>query len=69
MTWLSTAETAKRYGVSTRTIYRYLKAGTFPQPVRLTATKFVWDSKQIDELVEAKKAEAVIATELAASRQ
>ena len=69
MAWLGTVETAKRYGISERTLHRYLKAGKFPQPVRLTASKFIWDSKQIDELIEKKKKEAQVATELAANGQ
>lgn len=44
----STKERKGRYPVSKATIYRWIAAGTFPSPVKLSAGTSVFDSDDLD---------------------
>ena len=51
-----TASLAELLGVSVATIWRMEAAGLLPKSFKLTAQQTVWDAKEIDDWLEAKKA-------------
>jgi prophage regulatory protein len=43
-----------RIGVSKATLYRLIKAGKFPPPIRITERLSGWDSTEVDAWINAK---------------
>lgn len=41
-----------RVGLSTAAIYRHVKAGTFPRPIRLGARAVRWDARKVRAWIE-----------------
>lgn len=41
-------EVSRRTTLSSTTIWRAVKAGTFPQPVRVSKNRVAWESRQVD---------------------
>jgi predicted DNA-binding transcriptional regulator AlpA len=53
------ASTSKKPGLipaSPATIWRWVKAGAFPQPVRLSDRVTAWDSAQVDAFIATRRA-------------
>ncbi|QHC37232.1 AlpA family phage regulatory protein [Komagataeibacter xylinus] len=48
---LTSKEVQTRTGLSRMTIYRYVKAGTFPAPRKLSAGAVRWNSAVIDSWI------------------
>lgn len=51
---LSLRSVMTRIGLSKATIYRLLKQGSFPQPVRMTERSVRWPVEEIDEWVASR---------------
>ena len=45
-----------KVGVSRTTIWRQVKAGTFPSPIRLSARSVGWRENEVDEWLDAQPA-------------
>ncbi len=46
-------EVCKRLKISPTTLWRWRKAGVFPEPIRLGGTNLIgWPSSQVDEWIE-----------------
>ena len=48
---LTAKEAQKKTGLSRTTIYRYVKAGTFPEPRKLSAGAIRWNSVIIENWI------------------
>ncbi len=53
---LRIASVTQRTGLPTSTIYAYMKAGSFPQPIRISERSVAWKSQDIDAWIAAKMA-------------
>lgn len=52
----------KIVGISRATIYRWIEAGNFPAPIRLGPNSVAWKSTTIDEWLDARTANAKVAS-------
>lgn len=48
-------EVMKRTGLSRTTVYRYVRMGSFPSPIRLTSKAIAWPETTINDFVEKVK--------------
>jgi predicted DNA-binding transcriptional regulator AlpA len=55
---LNVQQVARRYGVTTRTIWRWHAAGRIPRRVRITSSTVRWLASDIDRHVAALKSSA-----------
>jgi len=51
------AELRKSLGISHSTIWRWVRAGRFPKPVRIGQAAIAWPADEILRWIESKKAE------------
>lgn len=56
--YLSVKDVAARYGVSVHSIWRWAKAGTFPQPVKLGPAATRWKEADLLEWERKRNGEA-----------
>ena len=47
--WLTTKQVATRFGVSARTISRWVSTGAFPKPIAITPRAFRWPESALVE--------------------
>jgi predicted DNA-binding transcriptional regulator AlpA len=53
----TTATKAGRLPVSAATIWRWVREGKFPKPIKLGASVTVWDIEEVDQFVAARTLE------------
>lgn len=57
-------EAAKRAGLGRSTIWKKIKSGEFPSPIRLTARTVGFDEAELDAFLESRKAEPYQPTDM-----
>ncbi|MBU4484978.1 helix-turn-helix domain-containing protein [bacterium] len=55
MELMSVEDLAEYLGTTRRTIYKYIQTGECPKYIRITAKNIVFDKKDVDEWLLAKK--------------
>lgn len=63
MTYLKDAQVAERFGVHTATIHRWVKAGTFPRPIKLSPGSTRWREADLAQWERERANEAVARAE------
>lgn len=53
-TLINRSEVERRTGLSTTTIYRKMRAGTFPLPIKIAERAVRWRESDIEQYVEAR---------------
>lgn len=59
MNFFADKDMAARYQVSRQTVWRWVREGRFPKPIRLGAAAIRWSEEDILKWEQEKKAEAV----------
>lgn len=54
----TTSEKEGRLPVSAATIWRWVREGNFPKPIRLGASVTVWDLAEVDQFIARRATEA-----------
>ena len=47
--WLTVIDVCERYHITRSTVYRYVKDGTLPPPIKLSAHSVRWNIEQLDQ--------------------
>ena len=54
--YVRASQLAQMLGLSRSTIWRYASQGKFPKPIKLTENTTVWDMREVEAWVEARRA-------------
>ena len=54
--YVRATQLAEMLGLSRSTIWRYASQGKFPKPIKLTENATVWDMREVEAWVEARRA-------------